>query len=302
MSGVVTAAAPTVQEQQCHSGGWQRAVSEVQGLARLVLWKAPPDGTWQRGALLILHGGGGTHTNFCVANVTLIEPQVRFANQALAAGFAVFLLDSSDQVHDANGRLCGKVWDDAVNARSNLDLPFLEDVLTRLIPSKRPSTASQSMFMTGLSSGGYMSLRAATRLGHLITASALVSSGDPYGWARDCTPRGGDRSNVFGIAYDVESGRPISEESACGSPSRVHERSWDTSPGNQRPAIRQFYHRADGIHDVSCAQKAGLQLIANGYSPLAPFVLDADSRNATWHYWLDDYNVPILDYFANYSR
>lgn len=301
-ASVVTAAVPTVQEQQCQALGWQREVVQSVGLARLVLWKAPAGNTWTRGAMLVLHGGGGTHTNFCVANVALTEPQVRFTAQALAAGYAVFLLDSSDRVTDPQGRLCGKVWDDSVNTRDNLDLPFLESVMQDLIPAKRPVGSRGTIVMTGLSSGGFMSLRAATRLGHLLSAVAPVSSGDPYGWARDCTPLPADRSNVFGYAFDLETRQPISQPAACQANAYPNEKPWDASPGNVRPPIRQFHHVSDAIHDVSCVEKASIQLTARGFSPAPPFRLSGPPREAAWHYWLDDYNPALLDYFAGFTR
>lgn len=136
-SGAAAAADPSPQELQCQSAGWRREVVAAAGLQRLVLWKAPA--AWTRGALIVMHGGGGSHTNFCVANVASIAAQVRFTELALAQGFAVFLLDSSDQVSDNEGRVCGKVWDDEVRARANIDLPFVDEVLQRVIPAKRPS-------------------------------------------------------------------------------------------------------------------------------------------------------------------
>jgi poly(3-hydroxybutyrate) depolymerase len=196
------AADPTTQELQCQSAGWAREVVTSAGLQRLVLWKAPA--AWTRGALVIMRGGGGSHTNFCVANVSTIAAQVRFTELALTQGFAVFLIDSSDQVSDNEGRLCGKVWDDEVRSRSNLDLPFVEDVLRRVIPAKRPSGSRSEVFVTGHSSGGYMAVRVASRFPELVTAFAPVSSGDPYGWFRDCTRRPGDRVNVAGAGFDNE--------------------------------------------------------------------------------------------------
>ena len=101
--------AVTVQEQQCTQAGWRSETLVVAGIARGVLWKAPV-GAWASGALVVLHGGGGQHANFCIANADLIAAQVRFTDMALAQGFAVFLLDSTDRVIDTEGRLCGKVW------------------------------------------------------------------------------------------------------------------------------------------------------------------------------------------------
>ena len=51
------------------------------------------------------------------------------------------LLNSSDNINDRQGRLCGKVWDDEVRERANLDLPFIGDVLRTVIPPLRPASS-----------------------------------------------------------------------------------------------------------------------------------------------------------------
>jgi len=295
-----TGAAPTFQESQCVAAGWQRLVVPVAGLSRLVLWKAPAGG-WARGAIIVMHGGGGTHTNFCAANVSLIEPQVRFTTMAVERGFAVFIADSSDQVTDVAGRLCGKIWDDEVRQRPSVDTAFIDALVMFAIPGVRPSASRPEIFLTGLSSGGYMAVRAATRLGGRIRAFAPVSSGDPYGWTRDCTPRSGDRVNVFGIAFDNETGRPISEPGACQSASESREMPWDEGMG-PKPAWRAFHHVGDGIHDVSCVDKLRRRLAARGYPEVAPLRLEGGTRAAEWHYWLDDYSAPLLQFFAAQLR
>jgi poly(3-hydroxybutyrate) depolymerase len=300
-AAVDDAPAPTVQEGQCQAAGWQRQVVRAAGLPRLVLWKAPPDG-WPAGAIVVMHGGGGRHTNFCAANVELIAPQVRFTQAAVAAGYAVFLLDSSDLVTDNAGRLCGKVWDDEVRERPSVDLPFVEQVLRTLIPSLRPARSRGDVFVTGLSSGGYMSVRAATRHGDLVSAFAPVSAGDPYGWQRDCTPRPGDRSNVFGVALDNETGRPIHEAGACAATATPNERPWDGAAIVPKPPFRVFHHAQDGIHDRSCVEKLRRQLADRGYAETAPFVLDGGPRRTEAHYWLDEYNEPLLAFFAAQRR
>lgn len=292
-----SAPAPTVQERQCHAAGWTREVRPSSGLQRLVLWKAPP--VWTRGAIVVMHGGGGSHTNFCVANVPLIAPQVRFTEMALARGFAVFLLDSSDRVRDREGRPCGKVWDDEVRERANLDLPFVEDVLGRLIPARRPAGSRTEVFLAGHSSGGYMAVRAATRFAGMIDAVAPVASGDPYGWFRDCTPRPGDRVNVFGAAFDNETRRQIVEPGACASASHPNEKPWDGAATGSTPLFRFFHHLQDGINDRSCVEKARFQLRARGWRESEPFTLDGPSRSVAAHYWLDDYNEPLLRFFES---
>lgn len=295
------ASVPTVQETQCQAAGWQRIVVDAAGLARLVLWKAPA-GAWSGGAIVVMHGGGGQHTNFCAANVALIEPQVRFTAEALAQGYAVFLLDSYDRVTDEAGRLCGKVWDDEVRTRPNLDLPFIEQVLRSVIPAQRPPGSRADVYLTGLSSGGYMTTRAATRFGDLITAFAPVSSGDPYGWFRDCTPRAGDRPNVFGAAFDNETRRQITEAGACDAATTPNEKPWDGDAIRPKPAFRVFHHAQDGIHDRSCVEKLRRQLVARAYPEVAPFTLDGGARSADAHYWLDGYNAALLAFFASQRR
>ena len=292
------AASPTTQELQCQAAGWQRGVVNAAGLARLMLWKAPTGVNWSRGAIVVMHGGGGTHTNFCVANVELTAPQVRFTDMALAQGFAVFLLDSSDRVTDNAGRLCGKVWDDELRSRANLDLPFVEQVLRVEIPARRPAGSRSEIFMAGHSSGGYMATRAASSLGGLISAFAPVSAGDPYGWHRDCTPLPSDRVNVFGVGLDNDSGQNISVPNACAG-NDAGERTWDGAAAAIRPPWRQFHHQNDGINDLSCVLRARRQLLARGFPQQTAFTLTGGARSTDVHYWLDDYNQPLLSYFAS---
>ena len=297
------AGAPTAtfQERQCLARGWQRELVHSAGLDRRVLWKGPP-GAWTRGALIVLHGGGGSYTNFCVANVALTEPQVRFTDAALAAGLAVFLLDSSDRVTDRAGRLCGKVWDDELRERANLDLPFIGDVLSALIPARRPAGSRGEIFLAGHSSGGYMSARAATHFPERVSAFALVASGDPYGWYRDCTRRATDRPNVFGAGFDSETRRVIVEPQACRAAAYPNEQPWDGRAAASRPPFRVFHHENDAINDVSCAEKIDAQLRAHGYPGAAPLRLTGGSRALAWHFWLDGYNAPLIEYFSSFTR
>jgi len=297
-AGVAWGQAPVAsfQERQCQAHGWVRELVPVAGLRRVVLWKAPAQ--WTRGAIVVLHGGGGAHTNFCVANARLIEPQVRFTEMALAQGFAVFLLNSSDQVRDNASRLCGKIWDDEVRARANLDLPFIGEVLRRVIPEKRPAQGRPEIFLTGHSSGGYMTVRAASHWSALIAAFAPVASGDPYGWQRDCTPLPGGRANVFGAGFDRDTGRQIIEPGACLAPAYPNELPWDDA-GVARPVFRLFHHAQDGINDASCGDRVRRQLLAHGYPEVPPFVPTAGTRQKTLHYWQDEYNAPLLQFFAS---
>ncbi len=292
------AADVTPQVRQCLARGWQSATLAVQGKSRELLWKAP-GGTWSKGAIIVLHGGGGHHFQFCVANAPVVAPQVRFTDMALAEGFAVFLLNSSDAVTDREGRVCGKAWDDEVRDRPNLDLPFIGSVAREFIATQRPRDSRNAVFITGLSSGGYMTARAATHFGDLFTAFAPVSSGDPYGWHRLCVKGTTARSTVHGAGFDNETSKQITERDACVATSYPNEKPWDIGPGKTRPAFRLFRHAEDGINDQSCSEKIGRQLRERGYRGAPDFVLTGGQRSLANHLWLDAYNRPILDFFSD---
>jgi hypothetical protein len=51
-------------EKKCVKKGWEKITVNVDGLARKLLLKKPK-GTWTSGAIIALHGGGGSHSNFC---------------------------------------------------------------------------------------------------------------------------------------------------------------------------------------------------------------------------------------------
>ena len=62
------------------------------------------------------------------------------------------------------------------------------------------------------------------------------------------------------------------------------------------------HHAEDGIHDLSCVEKLRTQLQARGYPQLAPLRLQGGARAAQSHYWLDDYNQPVLEFFSSRLR
>lgn len=285
-----------MQERQCQAKGWQRVVTQVAGLSRQVLWKAPT-GPWTKGAILVMHGGGGQHFQWCVANARIVRPQVNFSEMAVADGFAVLLLNSSDQVTDHQGRACGKVWDDEVRERANLDLPFLGQVMRELLPSLRPAGSRPQVFLAGHSSGGYMAVRAATHFDDLVTAFAPVASGDPYGWHRLCEAGMNARTNVHGAGFDNETRRQITEPEACRAERHPNEKPWDSTRPATLPAFRLFRHEQDGINDRSCTEKVGRQLRERGYRGEPDFVLMGGRRSLAAHYWQDGYNRPLLDFF-----
>lgn len=289
------------QEKQCMQSGWHRLVLNISGLPRELLWKAP-EKVWTKGAIIVLHGGGGSHFQFCVANVQFLKPQVKFTELALTEGFAVFLLNSSDQVRDNEGRVCGKVWDDEVRNRPNLDLPFIGEVIRVVIPKLRPQESRKEIFITGLSSGGYMTVRVATHFDNLITAFAPVSSGDPYGWHRICEKGLTPRIIVHGAGYDNETGKQITERGSCLADNYLHEMTWESANPAVKPTFRVFHHKNDGVHDASCCDKIDKLLSSHGYPGEKEFLLDNNrERNLANHLWQEAYNRPILDFFISQS-
>lgn len=277
--------------------GWKRVAMTVDGMSRELLWKGP-DSSWSKGAMVVLHGGGGEHFQWCVANAPVVATQVRFSDLALAEGFAVFLLNSTRRTTDNAGQLCGKVWDDEVRNRPNLDLPFIGSVIGELIPQLRPARSRSEVFITGLSSGGYMTTRAATHFDKLVTAFAPVSSGDPYGWHRRCEAGSTARRTVHGAGFDNETGRQITKRDACHAEAYPNEKPWDSSKPQIKPAFRVFRHELDGINDQTCSQKVSRLLRQHGYRGFPDFVLQGGRRGVENHLWLDAYNRPILDFFA----
>lgn len=167
---------------------------------------------------------------------------------------------------------------------------------------RHPTGSRTDLYRTGLFSGGYVAVRAATHFGGLISAFAPVASGDPYGWVRDCTPRAGDRTNVFGVGLDAETRRNISEVGACAATSWPNEKPWEGSAIDPKPPFRLFHHAQDGIHDRSCVDKVRRQLVQRGWPEAAPFMLDGGSRSAEVHYWQDAYNAPLLAWLGEQKR
>jgi poly(3-hydroxybutyrate) depolymerase len=283
-------------ERACLRAGWQKVTVRVAGLERRVLWKAPRD-RW-RGAVLVLHGGGGDAAHFC-AGGRLVRPQIEFAELAVERGFAVFALDATtDEVTDAEGRPCGKRFDFSVLQRPNLDLPFIERVVTEVVPARRPAGSGSAVFLTGLSTGGYMTIRAATTFADRITAFAPVSAGDPYGTDPVCDTRLSSRESAKGVLRDRETGKEITAANACAARSYPRENPWPPVRGVAKPAFKQFQHADDGIVDISCMRKATRLLEANGYPNAGALVIGGSGRKSAFkHLWLKEYNEPLVEFF-----
>jgi poly(3-hydroxybutyrate) depolymerase len=292
-------------EAACAAEGWEKLSLVVAGHPRDILW-AGPDGPWRAGAVIVLHGGGGSYTHWCHAFPPLVKPQVDFSQQALAQGFAVFLLDSTDDlVTDANRRVCGKRFDAVVvdGRQTNVDLPFIERVILEVIPSKRPPGSSTSLFMTGESTGGFMTVRASTHFDNLITAFAPAASSDPYGTYFDCDPSLSPRQSARGAGFDRDTGKEVIEEGACAASAYPREAPWESAHPTVKPAFKTFHHQDDGVVDRSCQEKLSRQLESHGYTNDGDFTLPGTGRRSlAAHLWQGEYNRPMLDFFLRYVQ
>ncbi|MBL8924465.1 MAG: hypothetical protein JNJ54_36790 [Myxococcaceae bacterium] len=288
-------------EQACLREGWRRQSVQLANTRRALLWRGPP--VWSKGAIVLMHGGGGRAEHFCAGGL-LVQPQVAFAAAAVAQGFAVFALDSTDGVvTDAQGRPCGKRFDFSVLPRPNVDLPFFDWATRTLVPSVRPPGSRPELFVAGLSTGGAMTIRAASTFDDRVTAFAPLSAVDPYGTDAVCDPALSPRESAIGILVDRETGLEIVLDGVCTAPAGFsNESPWATTGPARRPPFKQFHDLADGIVDQSCMRKAQAQLVANGYSDRGPALLDTPGgKNALNHLWRQAYNAPLLGFFASFT-
>ena len=289
----------------CESRGWTKSLLDVEvgqtRYTRKVLHKAPTSPSW-RGALILMHGGSSNYANWCNANVTARGQMV---NAALDNEFAVFLLDSTDIVTDQFDSVCGKIWDDNVLDRDNLDVPYISQVITDFIPQFRPSGDPANIFLMGFSSGGFMATRAASQLNNLVTGFIPVATASPYGWFRDCSFLVG-RDLVAGIGRDNDTSIAITELNACGptefDPTAVYpnEVTWQDGGVAIRPSYLKVQHFYDAIVDFSCHTRHIHQLGENGYNGTS-FELrpDSESRSQLHHRFLPELIAPIINYLLS---
>ena len=290
-------------EAQALRKGWRRKEIEVDGRERQLMWTGPK-GRWARGAIIAMHGGGGTYSNYA-CGVRLGRPMEEFAGLAVKKGFAVISPDSTfNGAADAKGRKCGKRWDcTAVGGRANVDLPFIRKIVEEVIPELRPAGSGRGVFMTGISNGGFMTILAATSMPGRITAFAPVSCGDPYGTHMDMgTHPRLERANAPGVFRDNGTGRTISTLGAAGSGPYRNEKKWPEHKLERMPGFRQFQDRNDGCVDFSLAVKARDMLVRHGYRDAGALFIRGGRRSVWLHFWQRAYNRPMLAFFEEQAR
>lgn len=284
-------------EQQCINKDWKKLTVNVQGKQRKLLYKNPSGNP--NGVIIAMHGGGGTHSNFC-SNIWIGKPMVEFGELALANGFDVFSLDSGwNSFSDNKGNPCGKRWaSQNLGTRPNPDLLFIRKVLNKIIPKHTPASARRNIFMTGISNGGYMTILAATSLQGKIKAFAPVSAGNPYSLRMDCKRRPADRPAAPGRFFH-KNGNMINTLDSC----RKHHTGNLTGKAeinHGNISFKQFHHKGDVLVDLSCMREAEKFLTKNRYRRHNPLILDDGGSRRLWkHFWLRRYNQPIIDFFIS---
>jgi hypothetical protein len=308
-------------DENCIKKGWNKEFVNVNGRPRKLFWKAP-EGEWNNGAIITLHGGGGYAATYCgesplssrLFGQNMNKADVEFTESAISEGFAVFSLDSGyNLATDLEGRGMGKRWDwFAQKSRENIDIPFIEKVIDNTIPSKRPAGSSESVFIEGHSSGSFTALLVSTHLNDKVDAFVLVAGGDPYGMYGDMGyihPTKPMRKCVPGTVRDNENQDLIDVPNICLSDSYPNELKW---PETKRSIpFKQFIHEDDGLVDMSCMRKAQEQLIGHGYQDDGPFIVTRStdpvnpnlkiSQGLDDHLWQEQYTQPMLDFFKKYS-
>jgi pimeloyl-ACP methyl ester carboxylesterase len=293
----VLSTSPPDPEAECLERGWTKLSFAVGEATRELLWRGP-EGAWARGAIVALHGGGGFSALWCSSSALTAE-MLEFTESAAERGFAVFALNSlADGFTDPWGRECGKRFDFTSPAEVNVDLPYIEEVLLHTIPALRPSGSNEKVFVTGISGGGFMTVRAATHFDGTIAAFAPIAAGDPYGTYIFCDEQENDVNP--GGYLDNETNLPIRTLDACSAEEYPHEREWESENPAQRPPFMQLHHLDDGLVDSSCMEKVGELLRERGYPDRGAFLLgDGMSRSDEAHFWQPEYGPGILSFFES---
>jgi pimeloyl-ACP methyl ester carboxylesterase len=291
---------PPDAEEECFERGWKKISLQVGEHTRDILWRGPGN-VWSMGAIMLFHGGGGSDTNWCSSEVRATHSMMMFAESAIKHGFAVFALDSTNGGFvDEWGQECGKRFDSITSTEQNIDLPFIEHVLDSTIPVHRPEGSNANVFITGLSSGGLMTIRAATHFDDKISAFAPVATLDPYGTYMFCDKTIVDRDIAPGVFLDNETNLLVSDVNACLAEEYLNELEWETAEPEQKPAFKQLHHLHDGLVDITCMEKANELLVEHGYRDYGAFVLEnQDQSPLESHLWQPQYNLPILDFFRS---
>ena len=104
-----------------------------------------------------------------------------------------------------------------------------------------------------------------------------------------------------GTWRDIETDKEIHKEDSCKSDAYPNEKKW---PDIKRSvSFKQFYHEGDGAVHTSCIEKTRKLLVENGYQDAGAFIISTEKgkRSIKEHFWQQEYNQPILDFFKKHS-
>ncbi len=289
--------------EECIRKGWKRIELNVKGKKRELYFKAP-SGYWSLGSIIIFHKEDGDASNFC-SNIRASLPMVEFSNEAINMGFSVFSLESLENSFLAeNESFCGKMFDAfSVNNSLNNDLSFTKEVITKLIPELRPVGSKKNVFLVGVSNGGFMAVKAASQLFHLISGFAVISAGDPYGTKISCFKSRSRLSSYDRVLTDNETKKNLGKENSCKSASYKNELKWPEIKSRFNLPFILLYHEGDPFIDSSCVLKLKTILVSNSFEGKKDFkVKQKGWKRSVNHEWLEEYNKPLLDFFKRESN
>lgn len=146
------------------SGALQKGSIQADGLKRAYISYVPRDLPKGAPLVLVMHGSGQS------AEDIRVETGYAFERLADQHGFAIAYPDS----YSFDWNDCGKVGDYQVNGRDIDDIGFLNALTDKLINDL--GTDKTRVFATGVSAGGFMSLRLALESPTRFRAVAAVSA------------------------------------------------------------------------------------------------------------------------------
>ncbi|CAA0102602.1 Uncharacterised protein [Halioglobus japonicus] len=300
-SSVYSDAAPD-PVAECIERRWETVSFDVQGEQRDLLYRTPADGAWTKGAIVVMHGGGGASSDWCVEG-GLTHDMLALTEAAIDAGFAVFSLNSSGFTDD-NGLDCGKRFDALSPPEENRDIAYIEKVLGTTIPGLRPAGSNVKVFMTGISNGGFMTTRASTHFDDSIAAFAPVAAGDPYASMITCPETDVEEDKLRPGGYlDTESMQAINVVDACALSSASRAMAWESKNPSKHPQFMVLHNKQDGAVDLSCMNKAKGNLVSRGYNHRGTFLVEDDTvRSVEAHYWQPEYGPEILEFFQSVAE
>ncbi len=146
-----------------------QATLEVEGQARTALVHVPDDLSTPAPLVIVLHGGGGNGPN--------TQRYTGFNEIADANGFIVVYPDGIDNS-----------WNDGreVNASGVDDVGFIAALIEMLVADY--GADPERVFVTGISNGGYMSMRLACELADRVAGAAIVTAGLSEALSATCAP------------------------------------------------------------------------------------------------------------------